>query len=153
MLPIVVDGRARARIVVPEVPLPVESHAAAELQKYILGYYGRPPAPIDQNLVDRVAKKSSDVVTGPSGSHVPPALEKIRKERGPFESDDDLLLAAMYPDEIIQPLFEAREKADYTKFYQAYSPVEHLIKEVKSRQELLSFEVSKGDEFSVAYAQ
>ncbi len=40
MLPIVVDGRARARIVVPEVPLPVESHAAAELQKYILQITG-----------------------------------------------------------------------------------------------------------------
>ena len=124
-----------------------------ELQKYILGYYGRPPAPIDQNLIDRVAKKSSDVVTGPSGSHVAPVLDKIRKERGPFESDDDLLLAAMYPDEFIQPLFQAREKADYTKFYQAYSPAEHLIQEVKSRPDILRFEVSKGDEFSVAYAQ
>lgn len=122
-----------------------------ELQKYILGYYGRPPAPIDHNLVDRVAKKSSDVVSGPSGSHIPPVLDKIRKERGPFQSDDDLLLAAMYPDEIIQPLFEAREKTDYTKFYPAYSPVEHLIKEVKSRPELRSFEVSKGDDFNVAY--
>tara|TARA_A100001037_G_scaffold119477_1_gene108856 strand:- start:6761 stop:8230 length:1470 start_codon:yes stop_codon:yes gene_type:complete len=123
-----------------------------ELQKYILGYYGRPPAPIDQDLVDRVAKKSSDVVTGPSGSHVPPVLDKIRKERGPFKSDDDLLLAAMYPDEIIQPLFEAREKADYTRFYLADTPVEHLLKEVKSRPDLRRFEVSKGDDFNVAYA-
>ncbi len=123
-----------------------------ELQKYILGYYGRPPAPIDQDLVDRVAKKSSDVVTGPSGSHVPPVLDKIRKERGPFKSDDDLLLAAMYPDEIIQPLFEAREKADYTRFYLAHTPVEHLLKEVKSRPDLRRFEVSKGDDFNVAYA-
>ena len=123
-----------------------------ELQKYILGYYGRPPAPIDQDLVDRVAKKSSDVVTGPSGSHVPPVLDKIRKERGPFKSDDDLLLAAMYPDEIIQPLFEAREKADYTRFYRAHTPVEQLLKEVKSRPDLRRFEVSKGDDFNVAYA-
>ncbi|MBS38087.1 MAG: carboxylase [Thiotrichales bacterium] len=123
-----------------------------ELQKYILGYYGRPPAPIDQDLVDRVAKKSSDVVTGPSGSHVPPVLDKIRKERGPFKSDDDLLLAAMYPHEIIQPLFEAREKADYTRFYRAHTPVEQLLKEVKSRPDLRRFEVSKGDDFNVAYA-
>ncbi len=123
-----------------------------ELQKYILGYYGRPPAPIDQDLVDRVAKKSSDVVTGPSGSHVPPVLDKIRKERGPFKSDDDLLLAAMYPDEIIQPLFEAREKADYTRFYRAHTPVEYLLKEVKSRPDLRRFEVSKGDDFNVAHA-
>ena len=122
-----------------------------ELRKYILGYYGRPPAPIDQDLLDRVAKKSSDVVTGPSGSHVPPVLDKIRKERGPFKSDDDLLLAAMYPDEIIQPLFAAREKADYTKFYRAYTPVEHLLKEVKSSPKLRNFELSKGAEFNVTY--
>ena len=122
-----------------------------ELRKYILGYYGRPPAPIDQDLLDRVAKKSSDVVTGPSGSHVPPVLDKIRKERGPFKSDDDLLLAAMYPDEIIQTLFAAREKADYTKFYRAYTPVEHLLTEVKSRPKLRNFELSKGAEFNVTY--
>ncbi len=123
-----------------------------ELRKYILGYYGCPPAPIDQNLLDRVAKNSSDFVTGPSGSHVPPVLDKIRKERGPFKSDDDLLLAAMYPDEIIKPLFAARDKADYTKFYRAYTPVEHLLKEVKSRPKLRNFELSKGDDFNVTYA-
>ncbi len=122
-----------------------------ELRKYILGYYGRPPAPIDQNLVDRVARKSSDVVTGPSGSHVPPALDRIRRERGPFDSDDDLLLAAMYPDEILRPLFEARGKADYTRFYRAFTPAEHLLKEVEARPGLRRFELSTESDFSVVY--
>ena len=123
-----------------------------ELRKYILGYYGRPPAPVDQNLVDRVARKSSDVVTGPSGSHVPPVLDKIRKERGPFESDDDLLLAAMYPDEIIRPLFEARDKADYSAFYRADTPADYLLKEVRARPRLRSFELSTGAGFDVVYS-
>ena len=55
-------------------------------------------------------------------------------------------------DEIIQPLFAAREKADYTKFYRAYTPVEHLLQEVKSRPKLRNFKLSKGDDFNVTYA-
>lgn len=122
-----------------------------ELRKYILGYYGRPPAPMDQNLVDRVAKTSSDVVTGPGGSHVPPALDRIREERGPFESDDDLLLAAMYPDEVLRPLFEARATADYTAFHRAYTPAEHLLKEIEARPGLRTFELSTGAGFSIVH--
>ena len=122
-----------------------------ELRKYILGYYGRPPAPMDQNLVDRVARTSADVVTGPSGSHVPPALDRIREERGPFESDDDLLLAAMYPDEVLRPLLEARATADYTAFHRAYTPAEHLLKEIEARPGLRTFELSTGAGFSIVH--
>jgi oxaloacetate decarboxylase alpha subunit len=123
-----------------------------ELRKYILGYYGRPPAPIDPNLVDRVARKSSDVVTGPSGAHVPPALDRIRKERGPFKSDDDLLLAAMYPDDILKPLFAARETADYTRYYRGAPPVELLLKEVMARPRIRNFRLAKGSSVDVAYS-
>ena len=122
-----------------------------ELRKYILGYYGRPPAPMDQNLVDRVARTSADVVTGPSGSHVPPVLDRIREERGPFESDDDLLLAAMYPDEVLRPLLEARATADYTAFHRAYTPAEHLLKEIEARPGLRTFELSTGAGFSIVH--
>ena len=124
-----------------------------ELRKYILGYYGRPPAPMDQNLVDRVARTSADVVTGPSGSHVPPALDRIREERGPFESDDDLLLAAMYPDEVLRPLLEARATADYTAFHRAYTPAEHLLKEIEARPGLRTFELFTGAGFSIVHGR
>ena len=66
-----------------------------EIRRYILGYYGELAAPVEPNLYDKVASNAR-VVSERPGQLIPPALDKIRSERGPFDSDDDLLLAAFY---------------------------------------------------------
>ena len=66
-----------------------------EVRRYLLGYYGEIPGPVDQNLLDRVAR-GAEVVKERPGALAPPALAKLRRARGPFRSDDDLLLAAYY---------------------------------------------------------
>ena len=66
-----------------------------EVRKYVLGYYGEIAGPIDPNLFDRITGGAEPVRERP-GTLAPPMLEKLRRERGPFRSDDDLLLAAYY---------------------------------------------------------
>src|SRR6185437_10671382 len=79
-----------------------------ELRKYVLGYYGTPPAPIAPELLERAVRKGDRFVTGRAGDLVPLALEHVRRTRGPFRSDEDLLNAVFYGDEILKPLIEAR---------------------------------------------
>ena len=66
-----------------------------EVRRYVLGGYGEIAGEIDPNLYDRIARGAEPVTERP-GALVPPALGKLRAERGPFASDDDLLLAAFY---------------------------------------------------------
>lgn len=101
-----------------------------QLRRYCLGYYGKPPAPIAPELMERAVKKGDKFVEGRAGDLVPPALERIRKARGPFKTDEDLLSAVFYGDDILQPLFAARGKADYTRYYDAYNPLRELLAQV-----------------------
>lgn len=66
-----------------------------EVRRYVLGGYGEIAGEIDPNLFDRIARGAEPVTERP-GALVPPALDRLRAERGPFASDDDLLLAAFY---------------------------------------------------------
>ena len=62
----------------------------------VLGYYGEIAGPIDPNLFDRIANGIEPTSARP-GDLLEPGIRKLRRERGPFLSDDDLLLAAFYP--------------------------------------------------------
>ena len=62
-----------------------------------------------------------------------PAIQRLKKERGPFRSDEDLLQAAFYSDDIIKPLFETRDNTDYERFYTAYSPADLVRAELEKR--------------------
>jgi oxaloacetate decarboxylase alpha subunit len=81
-----------------------------EVTNYALGSYGKPPGPIDPNVLDRVTG-GKEPFAGRAGELVPPALDKVRAERGPFASDDDLLLAVFYPPDQTAALWAARARA------------------------------------------
>ena len=38
--------------------------------------------------------------------------------------------AVFYGDEILKPLFAARDQANYTRFYEAYNPLRELISQI-----------------------
>ncbi len=106
-----------------------------EVRKYALGYYGELAAPIDPNVLDRVAGKGQPVSARP-GDLLPPGLDRIRRERGPFASDDDLLLAAFYNREQYDRLVDARPiRTDYPI---GRTPLVTLIKELAARRDVVS---------------
>lgn len=81
-----------------------------EIRRYLLGYWGRTPAPVDQDLLDRVAQGEEPVTDRPSAM-VEPVLDRVRKEHGPFHSDEDLLLATLFMPEVLEDM-RARQRAE-----------------------------------------
>ena len=69
-----------------------------EAIKYVLGYYGEPVVPIDQNVVNRVMgspRVKQFVNWKPKGYDK--SVEEFRREIGPELSDDELLLKILIP--------------------------------------------------------
>jgi oxaloacetate decarboxylase alpha subunit len=107
-----------------------------EVRRYVLGYYGEIASPIDANLYDRIAQ-GAEPARGRPGDLLEPGIPKLRRERGPFASDDDLLLAAFYPRSEFDALKAAGPiKTDYPL---GPTPLLTLIKEVTRRGDIRSF--------------
>jgi pyruvate/oxaloacetate carboxyltransferase len=67
-----------------------------EVRNYVRGHYGKPEAPLAPELVDRVGGGP-----GPRFDGGEETLDRVRRELGPFESDDDLILHVLFrPDQL-----------------------------------------------------
>ncbi|MGI9425414.1 MAG: pyruvate carboxylase subunit B [Hyphomicrobiaceae bacterium] len=109
-----------------------------EVRLYVRGGYGEIAGPIDQNLYDKITRGSAPITERP-GALVPPALQKLRDARGPFDSDDDLLLAAFYDDTQYRALKDAGPIA--TDYPLMETPLLTLIKELSQRPTIKSFQL------------
>ncbi|MGD0917109.1 MAG: pyruvate carboxylase subunit B [Thermodesulfobacteriota bacterium] len=69
-----------------------------EVIKYVLGYYGEPVVPIDQNVVDRIRSlpRAKEFLNWEPEGYLK-SVEELRREIGPELSDDDLLLRILIP--------------------------------------------------------
>jgi pyruvate/oxaloacetate carboxyltransferase len=69
-----------------------------EATKYILGYYGEPVVPVDQNVKDKVMNlpRTKEFLNWTPEGYLK-TVEEIRKEVGADLSDDDLLLKLLIP--------------------------------------------------------
>lgn len=72
-----------------------------EIRNYLLGYYGTPPGPVDQNVRDKVTK-GQEAITQRPGEVLEPMVEKFKAENGPFETDEALTLALFYSKPILR---------------------------------------------------
>jgi len=107
-----------------------------EVRKYVLGYYGEIAGPIDPNLFDRIARGATPTTARP-GDLLEPGIPRLRRERGPFESDDDLLLAAFYAK---KEYSELKAAGPINTIYPLTStPLATLLKEVALRRDVKSF--------------
>lgn len=125
-----VMGRDRGRARYESVP--------DEVRLYVRGGYGRIAGPIDPTLYDRIARGAEPITERP-GALVPPALDRIRASRGPFASEDDLLLAAFYDDTEVRALKAAGPiRTDYPL---GPTPLVTLVKEIAARPAVRSVEL------------
>jgi oxaloacetate decarboxylase alpha subunit len=107
-----------------------------EVRKYVLGYYGEIAGPIDPNLFDRITRGATPTTARP-GDLLEPGIPRLRRERGPFESDDDLLLAAFYAKKEYNELKAAGPIN--TNYPLTSTPLATLLKEVALRRDVKSF--------------
>jgi oxaloacetate decarboxylase (Na+ extruding) subunit alpha len=102
---------------------------ADEVRRFVLGYWGRAPGPVDQNVIDKVGK-GEDVVTDKPGLLVPPLLPTIREKFGPFDSDEDLLSAAIFLPETLAKMREMKAERERSPIsFAASGSVVDLVKE------------------------
>ena len=112
-----------------------------EIRLYVRGGYGEIAGPIDANLYDKITKGAPKITERP-GALVPPALQKLRAERGPFASDDDVLLAAFYDDGNYRALKDAGPIN--TEYPIMATPLATLIKEISVRPAIKYFHFKQG---------
>jgi oxaloacetate decarboxylase alpha subunit len=110
-----------------------------EVQRYALGGYGEIPGTIEPNLYDRITRGKEAIVERP-GALLEPALGRLRKERGPFASDDDLLLAAFY-DKSQYSALKAAGPID-VEYPICDTPLVTLVKEIAERPGIKKFRIS-----------
>ncbi len=107
-----------------------------EVRKYVLGHYGEIAGPVDPNILDKVTR-GQEPIGGRPGDLLEPAIPRLRRERGPFASDDDLLLAAFYPEGEVRALRDAGPID--TSYPLASTPIATLLREIALRPDIRSF--------------
>lgn len=113
-----------------------------EIRKYACGYYGALAAPIDPNVLDRIAPDAEPIMDRP-GALMEPRLPGVRAELGPGASEEDVLLSVFYDKTQTAPLFEARPiKREYAGHA---SPLVTLIRELARRDDLESVRIERPD--------
>ncbi len=70
-----------------------------EVRKYIRGFYGRPPAPIDPKIFKKAKINKSDIIKCRPADLLEPSIEKVKKEAPYFtENIEDILSYILFPE-------------------------------------------------------
>ncbi|MBW1868513.1 MAG: carboxyltransferase, partial [Deltaproteobacteria bacterium] len=115
--------------------------ATEEGIRYVLGHYGKTPAPVDQNVLDKITglPEAQGLI---DWEQPQPSIEDLRKEVGrPGISDDELLLRVLFPEEHVEATISAGPiKKDYPR---GDKPVMALIHELTKQKDASSIHVQK----------
>lgn len=113
-----------------------------DIRKYALGWYGRPAVPIDPNLLDHLTEGAEPITERP-GALIPPMIERFRKDHGPFDSDEDLILALFYKPKVMEEYRAAQAGKASARTLTPHTPVAKLIAELAKRPEVSYLHVDK----------
>jgi oxaloacetate decarboxylase (Na+ extruding) subunit alpha len=112
---------------------------ADEVKKYVCGYFGKLPLPVDQNILDRVIENgSSDVALTPEPPK--PLLPGLRQRYKGLD-DDALLLRYMYGDEKVDALLPTQVGSVYSLRH----PVVDLVSGLAKRRQQAQVHVRNAD--------
>lgn len=115
--------------------------ATEEAIRYVLGHYGRTPAPVDQNVLDKMTSlpEAKDLL---NWEQPQPSIQELRKEIGrPGISDDELLLRILFPEEHVEATIAAGPIN--TSYPKGYKPVMALIHELTKQKDASYIHVQK----------
>ncbi|MGO0122724.1 acetyl-CoA carboxylase biotin carboxyl carrier protein [Desulfothermobacter acidiphilus] len=85
-----------------------------EVRRYVQGYYGRPPAPIDPEVQRKILGDRKPIDCRPADL-LDPVLEKMREEiKDLATSEEDVLSYALFP-QVARRFFELRQKGELTR--------------------------------------
>jgi oxaloacetate decarboxylase alpha subunit len=109
--------------------------------RYVLGKFGRPTAPIDASVKDRILSRSRAKELAGEPPPLPP--EELRKRFKPGISDDEFLLRAAMPAEEVDAMLAAGpSKQHYNPDMQ---PIFKLLRELQKRPAAADIVIEKPD--------
>ena len=111
--------------------------------RYVLGHYGKTPAPVDQNVLDKITSLP-EAQGFLNWTQPQPTIKELRKEMGrPGISDDELLLRVLFAEEHVEETIAAGPiKRDFPR---GDKPVVALIDELTKRYDHHFTSIRKGD--------
>ncbi len=109
--------------------------------RYVLGHYGKTPAPVDENVLDKIIQ-TSEGKTFLNWVQPQPSIAELRKEvdRNGI-SDDELLMRILFPEEHIEATIAAGPIN--TSYPRGDKPVMTLIQELTARNDFSFIKVEK----------
>jgi oxaloacetate decarboxylase alpha subunit len=111
--------------------------------RYVLGHYGKTPAPVNPNVLDKMSNLP-EAKKFRNWQQPQPTLAELRHEIGrPNISDDELLLRVLFPEEHVNATLSA---GPIQKAYPSgHKPLLALIQELTQSRGFSSIHVQKGD--------
>ncbi len=115
----------------------------AEGARYVFGHYGKTPAPVEPNVLDRMSQ-TAEGKKFMNWEQPQPDIEDLRKEIGrPGINDDELLLRILFPEEHVNATQAAGPIQ--TRYPRGDKPLMALIQELAGRKDFRSIHVQKKD--------
>ena len=112
-----------------------------EVKKYVLGHYGKLPAPLDGDVLDRIVERGSAAIA-PALAAPEPALPGLGR-RYPGAGEDELLLRHSFPDALVDAIDPAAP--DEAAYAFAGDPRRYLIRQIAARPARGKVFVRKGE--------
>jgi oxaloacetate decarboxylase alpha subunit len=111
--------------------------------RYVLGHYGKTPAPVNPNVLDKMSNLP-EAKKFLNWQQPQPSIAELRKEIGrPDISDDELLLRILFPEEHVNATLAAGPIQ--TTYLSGHRPWVRLIQELTRRNDFSSIRLQKGD--------
>jgi oxaloacetate decarboxylase alpha subunit len=117
--------------------------ATQEGIRYVLGHYGKTPAPVDPNVLDKITglPEAKGLI---DWEQPQPSIEELRREYGhPGISDDELLLRVLFPAEHVEATLAAGPID--TSYPKGHKPAVALIQELARLKDTAHVQIRKGD--------
>lgn len=84
-----------------------------EARAYLLGYYGRPPAPVCERLLARVIAEGGVPITQRPADTLEPGWDRVKAESAPWAtSEEDILTYALFPKVALNFLQQRHSKSE-----------------------------------------
>lgn len=112
-----------------------------ELRLYAKGFYGDSGAPIDANVLDRIFDGKSIDRTPPDELYGERMVDAFRRDKGPFHSDEQLLLHLFYGRPVVEAL--EKEKSTFFQGVTVRSPLQVLLGELMKQSRFRSIAIHK----------
>lgn len=112
------------------------------LKEYARGGYGRPAAPIDPNVLDRILADGDRTPIDPLENMMDSMTSKVRWEKGPFRSDEELLLCIFNTPQTLEKFRKNKRPIEIPVLRQ---PLAALVKELSNRKDMQKFFLQKED--------